>query len=59
MNHNIHLNFTIKLQPGRYKDLDQRINDLIQELEDQLTSDYSCTVAEVCCSDWDLTISPD
>ena len=59
MTHTIHLDFAITLQPGKYNDLNERIDDLIRKLEDQLTSDYNHTVAEVTYSDWNLTISPD
>jgi len=59
MKYSIHLNFTIDLQPGKYNELNERMDDLIRELEDLLTSDCNHTVAGVCGADWNLTISPD
>lgn len=58
MTHSIQLTFSIELQPGSYKDLEDKMIELLHSLEDKLTSEYNHTVSAVSFSDWDLNVHP-
>lgn len=59
MRPSININFTVELQPGKYRDLVEPMEDVLRYLADRLTSDCNHTIANVTDSDWDLTIHPD
>lgn len=59
MRPSININFTVELQPGKYRDLQQPMTAIIDYLADRLTGDCNHTIANVTDCDWDLTIHPD